>query len=96
MQWTSLSLASHTEIAIGRLSSASCRVSWAALATASVLLNLSADNLNSTERYAYGTVPLLVALALVTGGRWWRPTVALCAVGLVGMTTLAWYGSYVP
>ena len=32
--------------------------SWAVLATASVLINLAADNLNSTERYAYGTVPL--------------------------------------
>lgn len=71
-------------------------VSWAALATASVVVNLGAENLNSTERYAYGTVPLLVALALVTGGRWWRPTVLLSSLGFVAMTTLAWYGSLVP
>lgn len=70
--------------------------SWAALAAAAALVNLSADNLNSTERYAYGTVPLIVALAVVGGGRWWRPLVVLSGVGLVGMATLAWYGSYVP
>jgi hypothetical protein len=70
--------------------------SWAALATASALVNLAADNLNSTERYAYGTVPLLVALAVVSGGRWWRPAVVGSTIGLLGMTTLAWYGSYVP
>jgi hypothetical protein len=70
--------------------------SWAALATASALVNLAADNLNSTERYAYGTVPLVVALAVVTGGRWWRPAVVGSTIGLLGMTTLAWYGSYVP
>lgn len=70
--------------------------SWAALAGATVLVNLAADNLNSTERYAYGTVPLLVALALVAGGRWWRPVVVLSGLGLLGMTTLAWYGRYVP
>ena len=59
-------------------------------------LNLAADNLNSTERYAYGTVPLLVALATVTGGRRWRPAVVLSSLLLVGMTALAWYGRYVP
>ena len=70
--------------------------SWAALATASALVNLAADNLNSTERYAYGTVPILVALAVVAGGRWWRPVVVASGLGLLGMTTLAWYGTYVP
>jgi hypothetical protein len=70
--------------------------SWAALAAASALVNLAADNLNSTERYAYGTVPILVALAVVSGGRWWRPVVVASGIGLLGMTTLAWYGSYVP
>jgi len=70
--------------------------SWTALAVAGVTLNLAADNLNSTERYAYGLVPLVVALASVTGGRWWRPAVALSSLLLVGMATLAWYGRYVP
>lgn len=71
-------------------------VSWTALAGASVVTFLAADNLNSTERYAYGTVPLLVALGAVTGGRRWRPVLAVCVLGLVGMTTLAWHGRYVP
>jgi hypothetical protein len=71
-------------------------LSWAALAGVTVLVGLAASNLNSSERYAYGTVPLLVALASVTGGRWWRPTVVLAAVGLLGMTVLAWQGELVP
>lgn len=70
--------------------------SWTALAAASALVNLAAGNLNSTERYAYGTVPILVALAVVAGGRWWRPVVVISSLGLLGMTTLAWYGRYVP
>ena len=71
-------------------------VSWSVLAIVAVVLNLSADNLNSTERYAYGAVPLVVALAAVTGGRWWRPAVVASSLLLVGMAALAWYGRYVP
>jgi len=70
--------------------------SWTALAAASAFVNLAAGNLNSTERYAYGTVPILVALAVVAGGRWWRPVVVVSSLGLLGMTTLAWHGRYVP
>jgi hypothetical protein len=70
--------------------------SWAALATASVLVNLSADNWNSIERYAYGTVPLGVALAAATGGRRWRWAVVVSSILLVGMTAVAWYGRFVP
>lgn len=69
---------------------------WSSLAVTAVVLNLAADNLNSTERYAYGTVPLLVALAWVTGGRRWRPAAVLSGGLLVGMAALAWYGRYVP
>ena len=69
---------------------------WALLAVATVVLNLAADNLNSTERYAYGTVPLLVALARVVGGRRWRPAAAVSGLLLIGMAALAWYGRYVP
>jgi hypothetical protein len=71
-------------------------LSWAALAAVTVVSNLAAANLNSSERYAYGCVPLLVALATVTGGRWWRPTVVLATTGLLGMTVLAWQGELVP
>lgn len=71
-------------------------LAWSLLAITAVLLNLAADNLNSTERYAYGTAPLLVALACVVGGRRWRPAVVVSGVLLVGMATMAWYGRYVP
>jgi hypothetical protein len=70
--------------------------SWSALATASVLVNLSAGNWNSIERYAFGTVPLIVALAAVTGGRRWRWAIVLSGVILVGMSAMAWYGRFVP
>ncbi len=91
----------HIPFAVGTLWLAwvACRrlpAAWSALAVVAVLLNLSADNLNSTERYAYGVVPLLVAFAATTGGRWWRPTVVLSSGLLVGMAALAWYGRYVP
>ncbi len=71
-------------------------VAWTAMAAVVVAFNLAADNLNSTERYAYSAVPLLVALATVTGGRLWRPAVVLSSLTMVGMTALAWYGRYVP
>jgi hypothetical protein len=70
--------------------------SWSALVTASVLVNLSAENWNSIERYAYGTVPIVVALAAVTGGRRWRWSAAASGVLLVGMSAMAWYGRFVP
>lgn len=70
--------------------------SWAVLAGATVLSNLTATNLNSSERYAFGAVPLLVALAIVTGGRWWRPVMALSVAGMFGMTVLSWQGELVP
>jgi hypothetical protein len=69
---------------------------WTALAVVSVLQNLSAGNLNSTERYAYATVPLLVAGAVVAGGRWWRPVVAVSTLLLLAMTVVAWQGDFVP
>lgn len=69
---------------------------WSLLAITTVAVNLAADNLNSTERYAFGAVPLVVALAWVAGGRWWRPVLGVSCALLVGMAALAWYGRYVP
>lgn len=69
---------------------------WGWYSVASALVILSAGNLNSIERYALGTLPLVVAAAMLLGGRWWRPAVAISSAGLVGMCALAWYGSYVP
>jgi hypothetical protein len=69
---------------------------WSALAVLTVVSNLAAGNLNSIERYALGAVPLVVALAGVTGGRWWRPAVVVSMVGMLGMAVLAWQGDLVP
>ncbi|MET0727240.1 MAG: hypothetical protein ABWZ76_02965 [Acidimicrobiales bacterium] len=71
-------------------------LTWSSYALAAALLFLTAGNLNSIERYALGTLPLIVAAASLVGGRWWRPAVAVSGAMLVGMTALAWYGSYVP
>lgn len=69
---------------------------WGWYAAVSTLVILSAANLNSMERYAFGNVALVVAAAVVVSGRLWRPAVVISAVGFVGMTSLAWYGRYVP
>jgi hypothetical protein len=69
---------------------------WTALAVVSATTILAAGLLNSLERYAWGTVPILVAGAAVAGGRWWRPTVVLSVIAMIGMTVLAWYGPFVP
>ena len=70
--------------------------SWVVYAAVTVLVMLSAANLNSIERYAFGNVAILVAGAAVAGGRAWRPTVAVSSALLVSMSALAWYGRYVP
>lgn len=69
---------------------------WGALGAASAVACLAASNLNSMERYAYGSLPLVVALAVVTGGRRWAWSAAASGALLVGFTALAWYGPYVP
>lgn len=63
----------------------------------SVAVILAAANLNSSERYALGAVPLAFGLALLTEDRGWRwPTILVSGMGLVALTTLAWLQIYVP
>lgn len=69
---------------------------WAWYSIASVVVILSAGNLNSIERYGLGTLPLVVAGATACGGRRWRPVLGVSGVLLVAMAALAWYGEYVP
>jgi hypothetical protein len=72
-------------------------VSYGVYATLGVLVALTADNLNSLERYGLSTFPLLLALAVLTANRrveWLG--LALCGSGLVAMASLAWLGVYVP
>jgi len=63
----------------------------------STLLIVSAENLNSMERYALSVFPLIIAAALVSRNDRldrWLPTAS--AVGLTVLTTLALNGVYVP
>jgi hypothetical protein len=71
--------------------------SYTAYAATAVVLALTARNLDSFERYAMSTFPLILAVALVTD----RPDTeravnAIAAGGLVAYSTLAFLGAYVP
>jgi len=63
----------------------------------SALVLISADNLNSMERYALSAFPVVIAAALVSRHRTfdrWLTTAS--AAGLVSLSTLALNGIYVP
>ena len=71
--------------------------SYTAFTAVTLFVGLSAENLDSFERYAMGAFPLILALALVTS----RPTIervasTLAAGGLVGYATLTFFGVTVP
>ena len=71
--------------------------SLSAYAGATVLLALSANNLNSSERYALSAVPLAIALAIITTDRGRRAiALAVSTAGLVALTALAWLQILVP
>jgi hypothetical protein len=71
--------------------------SYGVYAAATILVNLSARNLDSFERYAMSAFPLVLAVALVTARPdIERPVLALSAAGLVGYSVLAFLGVYVP
>ena len=72
-------------------------VSYGAFAAAILLVALSADNLDSLERYGLSAFPLVLALADVLRRRWAETAaIALCGAGLVTYATLAFLGAYVP
>jgi hypothetical protein len=71
--------------------------SYSVFAAVLVVLALSADNLNSLERYLLVAFPLVLALARLTAGeRAERLALALCGGGTVALTALALLGEYVP
>lgn len=71
--------------------------SYGVMAAVLLLAALSADNLNSLERYGLGAFPLVLTLAVaVAAQRWERLALAACAGGLVSLCSLAWLGAYVP
>ncbi|MDW3217952.1 MAG: mannosyltransferase family protein [Acidimicrobiales bacterium] len=73
------------------------RTDLAVYTALSTLLLVSADNLNSMERYALSVFPLIIAAGMVSRHPLldrWLP--AASAVGLTAITTLALNGVYVP
>jgi len=71
--------------------------SYTAFTAVTLLVGLSAENLDSLERYSMGAFPLLVGLALVTGRRpVERLALTLAAGGLVGYAVLGFFGVSVP
>jgi hypothetical protein len=71
--------------------------SYGVYAAAMVVVNLSARNLDSFERYAMSAFPLVLAVALITDRQdVERPALAISAAGLVGYSVLGFLGVYVP
>jgi hypothetical protein len=66
-------------------------------ASAMILVAMSAQNLNSLERYGMSAFPLLLSLAvLIRPPAVERAAMAVMGGGLVALTTMAWLGAYVP
>jgi hypothetical protein len=71
--------------------------SYGLYAAAMVVVNLSARNLDSFERYAMSAFPLVLAVALLTDRPdVERPVLVASAAGLVGYSVLGFLGVYVP
>ena len=72
-------------------------ISYGVFAGVILLLALSAENLDSLERYGLSAFPLVLALAEVLRFPWLeRIVLPLCGAGLVTYSTLAFLGAYVP
>jgi Mannosyltransferase (PIG-V) len=66
-------------------------------ASAILVLALSAENLNSIERYGMSAFPLLLALAVVMRPpQVDRAVMAVMGGGVVALSSMAWLGAYVP
>ena len=71
--------------------------SYGGYAVAMLVVNLSARNPDSLERYAMSAFPFVLAVALLTDRPdVERPVLVLSAAGLVGYSVLAFLGVYVP
>ena len=72
-------------------------LSYGLYAAAILLAALSAENLNSIERYGMSAFPLLLGLAVVTRPpQVERAVMAALGGGLVALSSMAWLGAYVP
>jgi hypothetical protein len=71
--------------------------SYTVFTVAVLVTALSADNLNSLERYALNAFPVVVAVAAVCTTAWRsRVAVVVGVAGMVSLSALAWTGTYVP
>lgn len=72
-------------------------VSYGAFAAVMILVALSAENLNSLERYGLNAFPLALSLAVIAGRPALDKVVTVVLGGaMVGMCAMAWTGTYVP
>jgi hypothetical protein len=72
-------------------------LSYGCYAAAVVLVAMSAQNLNSLERYGMSAFPLLLTLAvLIRPPQVERAALAAMGGGMVALSSLAWLGAYVP
>jgi hypothetical protein len=72
-------------------------VAYGAYAGVVLIAALSADNLNSLERYGLNAFPLVLALAATTDDEIIERLALLsCAGGILAFSSLAWLGAYVP
>ena len=72
-------------------------VSYGAFAAAVLVTSLSAENLNSLERYGLNAFPIVLTLAvLARDERVDRAVLSVLAGGFVALASLAWLGAYVP
>ena len=71
--------------------------SYGAFAAASLIMAVSARNLGSFERYAFGAFPVVLALASITTTDWSeRMAVGLSVALMTGYATVAFLNLYVP
>ena len=72
-------------------------LSYGLYASAILLAAVSAENLNSVERYGMSAFPLLLTLAVVSRPpQVERAVMAVLGGGLVALSSMAWLGAYVP
>ena len=71
--------------------------SYGLYAAAILIGALSAENLNSIERYGLSAFPLLMALAVISRPpQVERAVMAVLGGGVVALSAMAWLGAYVP
>lgn len=92
----------HLAAVIGLLAAIVLSAKWLAASytaylTVATALFLSANNLNSVERYALNVVPIVLVAALLGRKRWRAIAIyTVCAGVFVGLTAASLVGSYVP